>query len=419
MKEFLEYDEHDEILEDFKDNFLTIDEINAMDAQSHLETMAQQTEDAFYWPEGSASIELIQAEKLSKDLKKEIVKLGNVSRSEIRTLVNTFYQIQGSRVKIREQIRAIEQGRSGSIKISKEDNSGGNVVLLEYVLRQFAVIEISLKASLKLIVLSRPEGRWLYEILGIGEVLAAGLLGYLDIEKAQYATNFQSFAGLNDNKRQWLGKKAYKIVDDIIGTDKKITMDHVTRIAAATQWPIEYLQRHGYNEAKKRWIKDDLKKCCARVPYNAALKTHMWKVARSFMYIQNKPGSLYGRLLAQKTADLIAENEQLKFKDYCDEKLATVNYGKNTKTYQAYTQGKLPDAQIHNRAFRWVEGIFLSHLFEEMYRVHYDKIPPRYYVFEHMEGHHNEIPPEIPFTRVTGETGEMRCAQEGVNYYTH
>ena len=77
--------------------------------------------------------------------------------------------------------------------------------------------------------------------------------------------------------------------------------------------------------------------------------------------------------------------------------------GTGTVAYKSYKDGKLPKAHITARASRWAQKIFLSHLFEEMYRVKYDKVPPRYYSLEHCDGHHDEIKPEVPYTKVSSE----------------
>ena len=34
----------------------------------------------------------------------------------------------------------------------------------------------------------------------------------------------------------------------------------------------------------------------------------------------------------------------------------------------------------------------------------YNKIAPRYYTLEHVDGHHKELPPEVPYKSVPGDT---------------
>jgi hypothetical protein len=100
----------------------------------------------------------------------------------------------------------------------------------------------------------------------------------------------------------------------------------------------------------------------------------------------------------------MANNEKGMYADQAANILATKNIGKSTEAYKWYSKGMLPPAHINARARRWAEKIFLSHVFEEMYRVHYDKVPPRYYTLVHSEGKHNkEYAPEVPYTKVSEE----------------
>ena len=69
--------------------------------------------------------------------------------------------------------------------------------------------------------------------------------------------------------------------------------------------------------------------------------------------------------------------------------------------------------------------MFLSHLFDEMYRVHYDEVPPVPYILAHPEKditikdlspddpeyaarHNRYIEPEVPYTLVTSEKEAMK-----------
>jgi hypothetical protein len=70
---------------------------------------------------------------------------------------------------------------------------------------------------------------------------------------------------------------------------------------------------------------------------------------------------------------------------------------------KAYEAGMLPPNHIRMRAMRWMNKIFVTHIFEEMYIVEYNKLPPAYYALEHCEGHHDYIGPEVPYTPIDGE----------------
>ena len=63
--------------------------------------------------EGSSVTELIGAFKLTKNIKSDFIDISNISREEMKMLVDLYYQLQDNRKRSREQIRSIEQGRDG------------------------------------------------------------------------------------------------------------------------------------------------------------------------------------------------------------------------------------------------------------------------------------------------------------------
>ena len=342
-----------------------------------------------------------EIEGLTRDMKKIILNSPSPGREEIRTLVNLFYQIQDIRIAVSEQIRSIQREVSGA----PEPNEG-NLVILTWVLKSVAATEKGIKDALEKICMSNEVGRWLMSIKGIGPALGAGCLAYFNVEGVNYASNFISYAGLNDNNRPWLGKeKSKKIIDQVIDEmaddGKTITDEMAEVISARTQWKYQYLCDKARSE-KGVWSKDKLIKACSKIPYNASLKTHMWKVGKSFEYLKSNENSLYGRLLSERITLEIQKNERGDFKELCEQRLQEKTYGKDTETFKCYSEGKLSLPEINARSRRWVQKIFISHLFEEMYRVRYNKLPARYYALEHCDGHHDEIEPEVPYYTITG-----------------
>lgn len=334
-------------------------------------------------------------------------------------LVDLYYQLQDNRKRSREQIRSIEQGRDGG--------KSSNASVMNWVLLNQSIIEKQIPPIMKEVCENDEVGRWLLQIKGIGPVLAAGLLAYFNVEGKQYSNCFISYAGLNDHNRPWLGKeKSKQIIDEIMGDRKKVTEDDLAKIAAKTQWSIEYLQKACYDEKKGKVIlnRTKLQNACAKIPYNKSLKTLMWKVAQSFIY-QSSNGSYYGQLYLQRKAYEIKRNDEGYNKEYAEQHISTLK-DKSTETYKAYSEGMIPDSQITARARRWVEQLFLSHLFDEMYRVHNDALPPIPYILAHpekdstiqnmeaddpeylKERHNRYIEPEVPYTLVTSEKEALK-----------
>lgn len=344
----------------------------------------------WYDPEELNTVELFESMKLSKELKTSIIEMGEFSREEINTLVTLYYQMQKERTALNNRLDAINRGSADGEK---------NTAVIEWVYKNCLSIEKNVIKILDLVCQKTETGRWLRSTMGIGPVIAAGLMATFDVEKCQYASQFISFGGLNDNNRPWLGvEKSRKIIDEVLDGRKTITDDDVVEISARTQWKFETLRENACNE-KGVWSKTELVKACAKIPYNKKAKVLLWKLGQGFIKCCNKPASKYGALYAQKKAELIQKNNAGEFAEYAATRVGTVD--KNTKAYKEYSAGKIPDSQITARATRWVEKIFLSHLFEQMYREKYNTLPPRYYALEHCKGHHDQIEPEIPFKEVS------------------
>ena len=337
------------------------------------------------------NFDLYKVENLSKKILADLA-TANPSRQEIQTLVNLFYQMQDFRKAIREQIRSI-QGK---------DEKKTSVVVLDYFLKSTTVIESNCQKVLQVICENSEVGRWLLQIKGIGPVLAAGCLAYFDVADKQYATQFISYAGLNDNNRPWIGKVGAEAIMKEISSDTWLNDDEAGCFSVRTKWPLSYLRDKAYKEGKG-WSRSELIKAAAKVPYNRNLKVLMWKIGKSFIWVQNR-GSLYGNLFAERKALEMEKNRNGDYAEQAANILASKKWSNENTAKAKYMEGQLPDAHIVARAMRRAEKIFIVHLFEEMYRVaHKDdpngNIPPRYYILEHSNGEHNvEIAPEIPYT---------------------
>lgn len=178
-------------------------------------------------------LDLVESAKIEKQLIKNLknVKIG---RAEMKVLIDTFYQTQANRIACQNQIRAINQGA--------DDGNSDTVQILLWDLHNKMSQEKELFKVLDAVTEQHPVGRWLKQIKGVGPTIAAGVLAYFDIKSANYASNFISYAGLNDNNRPWLGReKAKKIVDEVLGSDEYITDEHLIRISAKSGWKVASL----------------------------------------------------------------------------------------------------------------------------------------------------------------------------------
>lgn len=131
--------------------------------------------------------------KLTKDLRKASAVLTD---DEARYLVDTYYQMQGERIRSGNQISALV--RSGSEEPHET---------IKFFADSYHVLENNIKSCLEAYAKSRPIGQWMLSICGIGPVIAAGLMAHIDITKVQTAGQIQAFAGLDPTRKWEKGQK--------------------------------------------------------------------------------------------------------------------------------------------------------------------------------------------------------------------
>lgn len=298
-------------------------------------------------------------EKLTADLKSAGKTL---SSQEARFLVDSYYMMQDNRKRTAMQKTALAKNNEPA-------------ALLEWLTEQNKALENSIKISLDVFSLSRPEGRWARDVMGVGPITTAGLLAYIDINKAETVSSIWRYAGLDPT---------------II------------------------------------WGKGQVR------PYNATLKTICaFKIGEGFVKTSNKPKSYYGKIYATRKRLEWKRNLEGGFAKDAENILAAKKFDKKTITYKFYSgqfsqaligsylaagesipqdlkpdlEGKtpwpmLPPAHIHARARRYAVKLFLAHFHEISYRLAFGKPPPLPYPIVHLEGHNDIIavpflPPEL------------------------
>lgn len=240
------------------------------------------------------TLELSPIQKLNKDLKAASIVLSD---HEARFLVDAYYIFQEDRKRSYNQERSLTK--------SGEPNQ-----VISWLAAQSADLEKQIQKALDSYTSSHLMGSWMREIVGIGPVIAAGLLAHIDITKAPTAGHIWSYAGIaGTNQRKW-------------------------------------------EKGQKR-------------PFNAGLKVICWKAGQSFMKLSNNEKCFYGQIYRQRKELEVERNEQGIFAEQAAEKLKVV--GKTTEAYKHYSVGKLPPAHLDARARRYCVKLFLSHLHNEWY----------------------------------------------------
>ena len=380
--------------------------------------------------------------KLNKDIKTAATVL---TPQEARYLVDTFYQLQDYRKMFDNQCR--------QLTTTPEGEPCGT---LAFFGANFATLEKNVQTVLETYAKSQPIGQWMMSIMGIGPIIAAGIMAHVDIKKVQTAGEIHAFAGVDPN-RPWLGKdkaktlinrlwdkydfkkpnlgtlvkfdpdnenpegseslqfndkelmfftelsqetgrKVDKLITMMLGNEDDITVDDESKLEDdydpyATTNPDK-------PKKKKHTHKSRLMAKLAQPPWNTRLKVLTWKIGQSFVKVSNNPKDYYGKIYQAKKAYYIAKNEALDYADQAKHKLATVKIGKNTQTYKCYLSGKLPPSHIDQRAQRYAAKMFLSHMFQVWYEYEHGTPAPLPYPIAVLGNHiHLNEVPNWPFSR--------------------
>lgn len=156
----------------------------------------------------TAEVELQGLATISDKVKESIV---TIQQSELRYLVDAYYQSQDDRITKDGQVRAIKQGYDG------EDHEPP--LALTWVAKNRRNEEEQIKKMLDIYTDNHPVGKWAKDTIGIGPVLSAALIAYMDIEKCKHSGQLLSYAGQNDQNVPWLGNEK---AGDIIKAAKAI-----------------------------------------------------------------------------------------------------------------------------------------------------------------------------------------------------
>ncbi len=291
-------------------------------------------------------------EKLSKDLRAGAAVLG---RGEARFLVDQYYAMQDDRKRSFNQELALEKG-------------GEPNAVIGWLAEQSESLEGSIRAALDKFSAASELGQWARRQKGIGPVIAAGLLAYIDIRLNKTAGEIWSFAGQNPNATWKKGEKR---------------------------------------------------------PWNASLKTLVWKIGESFMKVSGDENAFYGAVYVKRRAyetpkNVIGDYAHLAAKSLRERKFDKETHAKawysgcysteDAKTILASgpdvraeltkkLRGEpgsgvamLPPSRMLLRSQKYAAKMFLSHYFEVGYKIEFGKAPPAPFAISKL-GHAHYIPP--------------------------
>lgn len=337
------------------------------------------------------STPITMLERMTKDVIKSMSGSGpgGVTDNEARFLVDMYYQLQKHRIQTNNRVKALERD---AVKSGNEPEPN---IFLQLVLKQQELLEENLKKILKYYAETHPIGWFFDRTVGIGPVLSAGLLAYIDIRQAPVAGNIWRFAGL-DPRTTWVGaEKAKKLYADAEGDTPE---EKLINVANSIHQKPERLIRDASTDFDTGELVQitaaRAAKAIAKKPFNGTLKTICWKIGDSFVKVSNNKGAFYGQVYRDRKAYEIANNESGKLAGEAKKKLENFNIGKSTEAYKCYSSGKLPPAHIDARARRYAVKLFLAHLHECWYRQEIGEPPAPYAISQLGHGHYI-APPQL------------------------
>jgi hypothetical protein len=347
-------------LEDFED-----------EERAHTLALGAFPEPMIEEPAGFEHVKMLRADlRAAVDL---LAARGREGYDEVRFVVQQYYNVQENRIRAQLRAKRLQTaGKPNQIITWSLDHDKANESQIASFLDYYTKVE------------GTGMGEWARTVVGIGPILSAGLLSEIDIERTHSSSALYSFAGLNPMQVWFSREDARKIVSEETAKSGKKVIDILPEIAARCGRKVDYLRTSNRNMKTgevKPPTSDSIAAAIARRPYNATLKTLCWKIGKSFMMLSGNPKCFYGHLYSQFKADIIAKNERGEYAQYAAHRLTVKNYGKETATYAAYSEGKLPESQITGRARRMATKIFLCHWWEEYYERHFGVAAPLPYVF--------------------------------------
>lgn len=271
--------------------------------------------------------------RLTRDLKNAA---RTLSDAEARFLVDAYYAMQRDRIRAGHQVRTLAQPKGDEATPEPHD-------VMAWLAGERENLENQVRRALDAYSGAKTVGQWMRSIVGIGPVIAAGLLCHIDIKQAPTVGHIWRFAGLDPTQRWQKGTKR---------------------------------------------------------PWNGALKRLCWILGESFTKVSGHERDTYGQLYKARKAWEQAKNEAGDYADQAAASLAAKKFGDDTEAKKHYDAGRLPPARIHLRAQRWAVKVFLAHLHHVWHEIELGTPPPRPYVLS--EAAHLAHPELAGHTRYRG-----------------
>lgn len=278
---------------------------------------------------------------------------------EVRWLVRYYYDQQEDRIRVAGRVRTL----------SHEPN-----LVIRTLLGERTITESRIKQAMDVYSDVHPTGSWMKSLYGFGPVISAGLLAYVNMDKAQTAGDIWRYAGLDPTIRWYGMAKATALVKEVIGSNTP-SRGHVTTLSRITSWREEFILYYiNFLTGSDKITKESLILAMSIRPWCAPLKLLCFKIGECINLFQAK--SPYGPLLRERKEYEQKKNVAGDYRQQAESILSTKNIGKATDAYTYYSNGMLPPAHIQQRVERWTTKLFISHFHSVAWWNKYHTVPP-------------------------------------------
>ena len=325
--------------------------------------------------------------RLRADLKNAAT---TMTPAEARYLVDVYYQRQEDRKRAANQTRA-----------ASEDDEPNTLVI--WLADEFKALENVIKSAMDAYTDQFEVCRWAKSLYGVGPVLTAGIFAHIDIKRAPTAGSLWRLAGL-DPTVKWKGAVETKsTIKNIlcksrdktkVGDTSEVTQQEIMAVVAFFGRSVQTVTKDATTSktgGSRPLNVANLTKAITRRPWNARLKTLLWRMADVQKKFSNKEQCFYGQLYQKYKANLVRKNINREFADAAKQVLEDRPGHKQKAVYE---QGMLPDGHLDARALRWISKIFASHIHGVFYETTFGCPAPKPYAIACLEDHTHMI--EIP-----------------------
>lgn len=332
---------------------------------------------------------LPQIKKLASFSKDIHVQAASMELLEVRFLVDHMYRIQKQRKAIKESLRILEE-------------KGASHNVAKFVANNSNRLENEIAKLLDVATDQYVPARWVKRFDGLDTRMAAGLMGWVDINKCEYPGQLWSFAGQNPSQRWYTHKEAVEIVkyaQQETGIGPSDLGDALIKVA---KFIAEELNRNEegfladsikFGNIKTRIDWSGILATTKKRPWHGMMKQHCYNLSKC---LQRKRTWPYRDIYDKRKVYEQKRNEAGLYKEQAEEALERYTYDKTTVAYPWYKRGKLPPGHIDRRCLRHMVKILLGHYHQVLYYHHHGREAPKVYILTVGDEEENAALKEIP-----------------------